>query len=275
MDKPIWIYWENYRGQPDPAYITLCRWTMLHNWSDSNIIFINTSNIEYYIPNIRIRTCNINVDVRGRLDKLKRNIWPNKSDLAVKCDVYRANLVNTYGGIYCDASAIALKSIDNYFDIINTEKKFLVSKRQSHGKDHYPVSFYGAPPGSKVISEYVLKIDDLLSKKKNFHYNEIGAGSLTPIVNRNLSQTIVLDERKIMPITFENCDGLYLDKTIKVEDIVDDQQCVFKLFNNPFKTTLAEMSIRELYYSDYFIGKLFRHALPEEVFTRYLKDFNV
>ncbi|MDV7104659.1 capsular polysaccharide synthesis protein [Vibrio sp. TH_r3] len=104
--------------------------------------------------------------MKGRLDKIRPIIFKNKTDPAVKCDVYRANLINQYGGIYCDASAIALNSLDSYFDIINRERKFIFSQRQSHGKSHYPVSFYGAVKHSDIISENFSAIDLLLKQKK-------------------------------------------------------------------------------------------------------------
>ena len=45
---------------------------------------------------------------------------------------------------------------------------------------------------------------------------------------------------------------------------------LFKLFNSPFKGELADYSIEQLYRCEFFIGKLFRHALPEDAFENYL-----
>jgi hypothetical protein len=247
---------------------------MLHHWSDANLIFLNKDNIDCYLPGITHLTKTLSVDVKGRLDRFKRKFIPNKSDLAVKCDVYRANILNQYGGIYCDASAIALGSLSSYFDSIEKDQVFLVSQRQSHHKDHYPVSFYGCPAHSSIISEYVQQIDRLLEQKNEFHYNEIGALCLTPIVNRLKPEARILNENEIMPVTFEDADSVYLQQGIEIEEVINGTQSVFKLFNNPFKTTLADASIEELYYADVFIGELFRKAIPEPVYKKlYNQEF--
>jgi len=275
MHNPIWLYWETMKNRTEPAYITLCRWTMLHNWSSENLIFLNSQNIENYLPGINHKIGKIEVNVKGRFDLLKRKIKPNLLNLAVKCDVYRANILNEYGGIYVDSSAIALAPLKPYFDLLNNNKTFTVSQRQSHGKSHNPVSFYGCKPKTNVIQQYCETINSLVMNKEHFHYNELGASALTPIVSENISEVITLNENEIMPITFEDADKLYQDKKLTPKDILIDNAKIFKLFNSPFKTTFSNMTINELYYSENFIGKLYREALPEAVFLKYCnREFN-
>lgn len=271
MDRSIWLYWENRPNKKEPSYITLCRWTILHNWSDHNLIFLNSANIEYYLPGIKALIGKVEVDVKGRLDLLKRKIKPNTSNLAVACDVYRANILKKYGGIYADTSIIALKSLTPYFDLLDESKSFIASRRESHGKSHIPVSFYGCKPNSVIINSYVEAINEMVVNKNHFHYNELGAAALTPIVDMHQQDATLLQEKDIMPVTFESASLVYNNTTISVDDIVPTDAPLFKLFNEPFKKELSNQTIEQLYNSQNFLGKLFRMALPKSAFNDYMK----
>jgi hypothetical protein len=275
MNNPVWLYWETQKGKPEPAYITLCRWTMLYQWPKENLIFLNSNNIEHYLPGIKIRVGKIEVDVKGRVDLLKRKVKPNPLNLAVKCDVYRANILNEYGGIYLDSSSIALRSVSHYFSALSDEKSFIVAQRQSHGRAHNPVSFYGCRAKSEIINTYTKMINNLVLNQDHFHYNELGASALTPVVSAHKDSAIILNEKIIMPVTFENAEAIYLSQEIQPKDFLNEDVCLFKLFNGPFKkAALKSLTIQELYYSECFIGKLFRYALPEKQFSHYQNSIN-
>jgi len=269
MKNPVWLYWESFNNQVEPAYITLCRWTMLHNWSDANLIFLNPQNIDSYIPGITQHVSDIQVDVKGRLDLAVRKLKPNPINLAVKCDVIRANLLNTYGGFYIDISSVALKPINQYFELLNDQKSFFISQRQSHNKSHYPVGFYGCSKDSLIIKQYTKHINNLVSKKNNFHYNELGASALEPIVNQYLNQTTVLNENEFMPVTFEDANRVYLRTDLELEELIATNTTIFKLLSTPFKTSFSKLSIQDLYMSSTLVGKIFRHSLPQKVFDHY------
>jgi len=244
---------------------------MLHNWSDSNLIFVNKRNLDFYLPGISESIKDIEVDVSGRLDLIKRKFKPSTKSLAVRCDVIRANLLNEYGGIYIDISSIALRSIDKYFQIINdiNGKNFICSQRQSHGKTHYPVSFYGCNTKSKIIKLYSKKINELIRSKNTFHYNELGAESFTPIVDEYIDEAVIIDQAELMPIPFEDADRLCPSKNIELDDIFTGDPIAFKLFSGVFKNSLADLNIMELYHGDNVVGKVFRKALPIVVFEKY------
>lgn len=273
MDRPIWLYWENLPNKKEPSYITLCRWTILHNWSDNNLIFLNSDNIEYYLPGIKALIGKVEVDVKGRLDLLKRKIKPNTANLAVACDVYRANILKKYGGIYADTSVIAIKSLTPYFDLLDDSKSFIASRRDSHGKSHIPVSFYGCKPNCVIINAYVETINEVVASKNHFHYNELGATALTPIVDMHQQDATLLQEKDIMPVTFESASLVYNSASINPEDIVPANAALFKLFNEPFKKELSKQSIEQLYNSQNFLGKIFRVALPKTIFNHYIKTY--
>ena len=271
MDNPVWVYWENFRNKPEPAYITLCRWTMLYNWRDENIIFINPENIDYYLPGISSRVSGIESSIHGRAERLKRKFFKSRISLATKADAIRASVLRTYGGIYADSGTVALGSLDKYFSQLRRESvDFIISQRSSHGRSDFPVSIYGCNPSSQIIQEYVSQIYALLEKTKEFDYNGLGTILLTPIVRSHLDETAIIPERDIMPITAEDSLRLYSARDVEPTSLISENNVVFKLFNYPFKCQLKSHSIEHLYHSDFFVGKLFRHALPEQAFYGYL-----
>lgn len=278
MHNPVWVYWESPKNEVEPAYITLCKWTMLHNWSDANIIFLSPQVIDSYIPGLSNKVTNIKHEFKGRLDRLQRLIKPDGKDLAMKCDAIRANFLNSYGGIYLDIGSIALNPISYYFELLssNKDKNLLVSQRQSHNRSHYPVSFYGCKKGSPIIEKYSSKINQLIKNKSYFDYNALGTLCFTPIVRESIDQVIVLDEKDVMPITFEDAPKFYLSTELAIEDVIPSSTKLihFKLFHGPFKSVLAQYSLYNLYHLDNFIGKLFRHALPTEAFNTYYNQWN-
>jgi len=265
MNNPIWLYWETIKNKPEPAYITLCKWCFLHQWSDANIIFLNKTNIDAYLPGISKLVEKIEVDVTGRLDKLKRKLIPQKLNEAVKCDVYRAFILKNYGGIYLDISAIPMNPIKPFFNLLDSHD-FFVTQRQSHQKEHYPVAFYGCTKNSLIINEYCAQIIARLKLNNNLHYNELGHFTLTPIVNKYKKTAQVLPEKTIMPITFEEAKKALVSSTLTLTEYDLVNILCFKLSNQPFKTVLKNFVLEDLYYSPLFIGKLFRHSLPETVF---------
>lgn len=271
MLNAVWIYWETLAGRQEPPYITLCRWTMLHNWKDCNLIFVNSKNVDSYLPGISSRIGNIQVDLKGRLDYFARKVKPNPINLAVKSDVIRANLLNEYGGLYIDASAIALKPITHYFDLLaqNDHKNFFCTKRQSHNKNHYPVSFYGCNKHSKIIGEYTQEQSALLKTKRFFHYNELGAETLTPIVNKYLNEAVVSEEKRFMPVPPEEADVVYSSTHIQLKSLLLQESEIFKLFNGPFKGPLSKLSVYDLYHAPNLVGQVFRHAMPQDIFAYY------
>jgi len=267
MKNPVWLFWETRGNKAEPAYITLCKWCFLHQWQDANLILLNKNNIDTYLPGSTKLVEHIEVDITGRLDRFKRKFIPQKLNEAVKCDVYRAFILKNYGGIYLDISSVPINPIDNFFDTLH-QYDFFCTQRQSHQKNHYPVGFYGCNKNTTIINDYCEQIVTLLNKKDEFHYNELGAYSLTPIVNQYIENATIFSEKTIMPITFEDAKELLISEQLKMSDFDLKNILCFKLSNQPFKTVLKNYSIEELYSSPLFIGKLFRHALPEHVYTK-------
>lgn len=271
MRRPVWVYWENFKSRPEPAYITLCRLSMLHHWRDECVVFVTPENLEYYLPGMTRRVSRIEADIEGRRDRILRAFIKQRKSLAVRADVIRANLLRAFGGIYVDASSVALGTLGRYFDVLERgDRSFLISQRETHGRSDYPVGFYGCRTGSDIIEEYVAQIDALLARSCEFDYNGLGTILLSPIVRSKIDQAYVIPEAEIMPVTYERADAMYTGPadTLSLGDSAS--MAVFKLFNSPFSGPLARLTVEQLYRADMFIGELFRTAIPESVFQSYM-----
>lgn len=272
MKKTVWIYWENlYPNQPEPTYVTLSRLTMLENLTDCNLNIVTPDNIEKYLPGINNLIGNIEVDIKGRLDRFTRKFSKNRKNLAVKCDVIRAFLLQRYGGIYIDSDAIVLGDLTCYFDKLK-EKEFIIARRNSHGKNHCSVGFYGCQANSKIISDYVEQIKLKLKNNSEVSYNDLGGALLTPIVDNYIDTAEILPESEIQPVTFEDARRIFADREVSLTDILPENQKVFMLFNGPFANELKNIAIENLYSSDYFISRVFRKALPKEKYQQFIKE---
>ena len=274
MNKTVWIYWQNMKGvvRP-PAYIELSRWTMLHNLKDCNLAIVTPDNVEMYLPGVTNLIKDIQIDVLGRADRFKRRFKnDSRKNLAVKTDVIRALLLQKYGGLYIDADAIVFKDLTYYFDLI-AKKGFAGVRRSSEGKDHISVGFYGSEPHGQVISNYVAAIKLALTKKHEFAYNDLGGQLLTKSYLAASDSATLISEKEIQPVTFEHARNVFPSAEIEVDTRLEHDQKIMMLFNGPFHNELKDLSIDELYFSDTFVGKCFRRALPEPVFRDFYDSY--
>jgi hypothetical protein len=256
-----------------PAYIELSRWTMLHNLKDCNLAIVTPDNVEMYLPGVTNLIKDIQIDVLGRADRFKRRFKSDsRKNLAVKTDVIRALLLQKYGGLYIDADAIVFKDLTYYFDLI-AEKGFAGVKRSSEGKDHMSVNFYGSERNGLLINEYVKAIKKILSERSEFAYNDLGGQLLTSVYVNNSANATIVEEKEVQPVTFEHARSVFPSTEIEVDARLEDDQKIMMLFNGPFHNELKDLSIDELYYSNTFVGKCFRRALPESIFSDFYDSY--
>lgn len=263
MAKTIWVYWENLgRASIEPPHITLCRWTMLYRLRDCSLCILTPENIEKYVPGIKSKVKNLQVDVKGRVDRWGRKLFGQKrKNVAVSCDIYRANILKEHGGIYVDSDCIFLDDMSGYFSALD-HFDFQVVRRDSHGKKHCPVNFMGSNRNGRLISEYVAAQDELLSKRSEVSYNELGAGLLTQVIDRNPLGVKIYDEAESMPITFEEFYRFAAPASTTSSESISDNQRLVMLFNDIFDTELAQCDVKALYHHPSLIGDVFRRALP-------------
>lgn len=77
MKDIIWFYW-NSSDDIKPTYVTLCKWFIIYKWEEAEIILLNDKNISDYLPGIKQKVAGIEIDVKGRLDRLFRK-FKNKN----------------------------------------------------------------------------------------------------------------------------------------------------------------------------------------------------
>ncbi len=272
MKRIVWVYWENRHGQREPAYITLCRWTMLYRLKSAVLVIVTPENMDKYIPGLSDRTKDIQVDIRGRADRALRKFGkPSRKNVAVKCDVIRASLLQRYGGIYIDADTVLLDDLAYYFELFD-QYEMICTKRSSHGKRHNSVGFYGARANTGVINQYVERQRAILQNSRELHYNELGASLITEIIRENQASVYNIPEKEIQPIPFEEARSRFTDTGLKPDEIVANNQRVFMLFNGPFENELKNLDIEAIYKSDMLVSKVFRKALPEDVFEQWFSS---
>ncbi|MAT52328.1 MAG: hypothetical protein CMK32_14215 [Porticoccaceae bacterium] len=272
MKNTVWTYWENPKGVSDePAYITLCRWTMLHNLHSSTLVAVNPENLDKYLPGMTSRLEGVQAHARGRLDKAKRIVKGDTRSLAIKCDVIRAHLLKLYGGFYIDSDAIVLNDLKPYFDLLD-QYEFAIVKRASHGKSHVSVNFYGSRPFGELISRYTAAQTDAISRRKIFDFTGLGDTTLNPIVDDHQDGIYYIPEREVQAVTYEESEAMLLSRDLTPEDVIKGNESVFMLYKGIFQNQLKGISLQDLYYGDMLVSRVYRRALPEEKFKQYLNS---
>lgn len=242
---------------------------MLHNLVDSCLVSVTPENVDKYLPGISDKLRGVRAHHRGRLDKLHRIFKGDPRNLAVKCDIIRAQLIKKYGGIYIDSDAIVLRDFNQYFEIL-AEREFLIMRRESHNKSHVSIGLYGAQEQTEIISRYAEQQLRSISTRKIFDFTELGEVMLTPIIEPLESKVHFIPESEIQPITHEDSHEKMLSAEIEPEDVLNGNEAVFMLFHGIFKNALKSQSIEQLYYGNNLVSKVFRRALPEEVFKSFM-----
>jgi hypothetical protein len=272
MKNTVWTYWENPKGVTrEPAYITLCRWTMLHNLRSSTLVAVTPENLDKYLPGMTARLAGVQAHARGRIDSLRRLFKGDTRSLAIKCDVIRAHLLKLYGGFYIDSDAIILGDLCHYFRLLE-KHEFAIVKRASHGKSHVSVNFYGSRPFGKVINHYTSSQTAAVAKDKVFDFTALGDVTLNPITHEYEGEICNIPEREIQAVTYEESDTLLLSTTLQPEDVLKGHESVFMLFKGIFQNQLKNSTIEELYYSNILLSKIYRKALPQEKFEEFLRS---
>lgn len=249
MKKVIWIYWENLPGKSEPAHVTLCRKVLYYQCKNIDIRLVTPENLSDYLPNLP-----------ENIHKITLEGNTNQPCLAIKTAFIRAFLLEKYGGLYIDSDAIILRPLDELFDIIQ-KHEFISTRIISAPIRHISIGLYGSIPNGKIITAYANKLREFIEKKCEYKWGEVGAFTITPIVNNGLKY-YVIPERQIQPIIWINAPQLMASEIHEVSDFIDDNTFTFMLFHKVFDTTLRGASIESLYNGSTLISKVFRKSLP-------------
>lgn len=260
----LWLYWETPRGASEaPAYIALCRQSVTVRASRHRVVVVTPDNLDDYLPGLPRRLFEIEAEPVGRLDKYFHKRRRRVSAIAQRADFVRAFLLEKYGGFYLDSDAILLADPEPYFSLLDSFD-FCVTRRNSFGKAHVSVNFYGSRAGGIVISEYARLLRQRLAGPLQYDWNEVGAAMLTPIVDGHQEIVFNIPESEVQPVTFERASEVLLNTSVELADVVSRDTKIFMLYNGLFQGPLKDADI--LYGSKMLVSQAFRAAIPEETY---------
>jgi hypothetical protein len=261
--RTLWVYWEMAPGARElPPHIAICRKIMERKAVGYTLNVVTPQNVRSYIPDLPDRVTKIALKPRGRFEKYFQKGMRRDGAIALRADYIRAFLLENYGGLCIDADAIIIGDLVPIFEKVE-DTGFVICRRETFGKSHVSVGFYGSAAHGLVISEYADALRSRLLGALEYDWNEVGAGMLTPIVDKHLGHVAILPERSIQPITFEEADEKFASTDIQIADVITPETKVFMLFSSPFKGALAMLGEDDLLRGDRLISKAFRHALGE------------
>ena len=144
MSKYIFTFWEP--EEKIPAYLKLCMQTWKKYLSDYEVIILNYSNLDKYLPK----------DIIAK-------ILYKKMSLPKQADCIRAWLLYTYGGFWFDADTI-LTSDTIVKEMQNYECAMFGNPKE---KNEINIGFIYAKKSSKIIKEWALEIPNRVKKLRN------------------------------------------------------------------------------------------------------------
>lgn len=255
---PLWLYWENAPGAEPPPHVLLCHRILRRVCRRCDIRLVTPETVRRWLP-----------DYDPRLDRIRVVDRPG-TEIAVRCDFIRAFLLERHGGLYVDADCIALRDFAEIGERL-AEVEFVGMRRTTVKTRHISIGLYGSVAGGKIISAYAEALRQLLEVKSELRYVEAGQSLLTPIVDRYLDNIHLYPEELLHPVTAQKQE-YFLRSDINPENVIENDAFCFMLFHKIFEQELAAWSLRELYYGDILVSKVFRRSLPEAEFLTLESD---
>ena len=247
MNKTIWMYWENRKGDPRPAYLDLCLETIRRHSPSYDIVLLNE------------RT------VRDRLPGLREDIF-RTHEIAHRADYIRAHIVYEYGGVWLDSDIVLLKQI-------HVEEALATYDFAGCGIEYGKPSiwFFAANKGAPVLGKWIEGMDDVLDRKKRnplsifrsyrFKWAELGYDILWRLFEA--SDYYHYDFKRFAPIRWDAWKEFFR-KDIEPGEIVDDETIAVMLYNKFMFEPLRNVTREEALASGTLLGKLFRLSLRDE-----------
>ncbi len=261
MKRRVWIYWENLPGKTEPPHITLSRASLYRNAGPGvEVQLVNEENLSQFLP-----------DINSNIHRIVCRENKKVPSLALKTDFIRVFLLEKYGGLYIDSDAVVLRDLNEVFDRIE-EKGFVCTRKEARTHNHVPNNFMGSLPGGKIITEYANHMRFELERRSVFEWGEIGAQSVTPLVNGSLDYAYVFPEARIHPIT-NNEQEILTDTNLEPEEVLPEDALLCMLFHAIFdddekgrKTRFTPNGLASMYYGKTLFAKILRRAVDEEAF---------
>ncbi|MEM9251237.1 MAG: capsular polysaccharide synthesis protein [Planctomycetota bacterium] len=258
MAKIIWSYWENPPGGSVKPHVRLCRATLREHLGDCEFRLVTPDNLADYLP-----------DLPANVHRIERDEKPGQPCIAIRAGVLRVFLLEKYGGMWLDADAVVLRSLDPVFDRLETHE-FVGMRRTSSPRQHVVNNFFASRAGGEIITEYADTLRELVEQKHVFVWNEVGSFALTPIVDRQLDRVFLFPEKDVHPLVAGK-QHFYMREDIEPDEVIDGDTLTFMLFHRIFDGEnprvgrgLLDATVGDLYDSDMLISKVLRRALPRD-----------
>jgi hypothetical protein len=248
MSMPIWMFWEG----PRPGYIDLC---------------IET--VRRHHPEIRLLD-------RAAFDK----IWTDDRDIQLDhlglnhvSDFVRAYLLAHHGGLYLDADAVLMRSLDALLEAAQVHG--FVGYREPQG--YMSCNFMASRAGDWVIMDHYRRVCARLRASEPLEWLDLASVPMDVAIRDYGEDALILPTRAIMPLAWN-------DSVKLAERRSDNEHCAYfsdrswlwMLSNN---TVRSDLRTRHLYYlppdmvlqDQSFLGFLLRKALDRPMIDPGLK----
>ncbi len=243
----IFMYWENAPGQTRHEYIDLCEKTIRKYCKDDfDIILITPDNLNNYLPgkDYSSITC---ADGKRPTE-----------NISIRVGCMRVALLHKYGGIWIDIDTILMKSLAPMWEL--AEQYGFVGVEETRSKKYWVLNgIMAAKKGSSVMEEYMVRLENHLSRKQNLRWGEIGARMLTPLLQQ-CKDKYLLPEHSFLPIFWDDW-KLFFSENAKISDYMKSDTYGFILYNKFFTAEFKNKSKEEVLQSNNLIAKLFRRSL--------------
>lgn len=246
-ENNVYIYWV---GKEYSLIKILRNLINIHstNGKGYNVHFINDKNLHEYIDDIP----------------------SNFKDLcpAHQADYVRVNVIYKRGGIWLDSDTIVMESLDSLFDLIKNYDGFFIRENNQTLCN----GIFGSKANTEVMKLWKTKIDEIINKKSNIEWNEIGSYILESIPNELFSNYHIFNGLdNIYPINWDKCVDEFLLKPYEnYQKIIRNYQPLVVLVNSVYKHLehLSEKEILKLNLPlNYFINKSFENSKCNFIFN--------
>ena len=241
------MYWEDKKGDHEPAYLDLCMETVRRHSLDYDIVVLDERSVREHLPGLR------------------EDIFRTR-ELAHRADYIRARMIYEYGGIWLDSDIVLLKEIEVEEALAAYD---FVGCGIEYGKPS--IWFFAANRGAPVLARWIEGMDEVLKRKRRsplslvrgfrLKWSELGYDILWNLFDDYDYRHY--DIRRFAPIRWSDWKEFFRTDLDPHEIVADDTVAVM-LYNKFMYEPLRDVSREELLASDTLLGKLFRLSLQDD-----------
>jgi hypothetical protein len=233
LSIPVWIYWEG----ACPEWIRKCQET----------IFANHDDVRLLGP--------IELDQLRRID---RDIDLTGLCVAHRSDFLRAFLVANFGGFWIDSDCIVMKPLWPLLKELGSYELTAYCERQGNVSN----SFFGAPAGSRLASEYYQRVCQLMRSGQPLQWLSLGAEALGDTLREAGRPWLRIETELVQPVCWSDPGAFFaIRDALGHEQVWNRQSLCYMLSNHMVQSFQAEDPTRELLRDGTFFRFLLDRAL--------------